>query len=129
MTFDLFDVFERPRMETPAPSAPRSRSSEDAADAVSNPLRAKSHKKIMWALVTATAERPRSMAEIRDRTGLAINVICARLSELRPLWVQQHERACISHAKPSLRVDGFSLTSAGQERIQAALRKPGAPTP
>ncbi len=113
----MFDVTP-PDIQTPAPSQPGSRTSEDAAKCVSNPLRTENHRKIMRALYGAAL--PISMAELVKRTGLAINIITARLSELRPLWVQQFEGACRSAVKPSLRVDGFMLTKSGLDRCLSA---------
>lgn len=103
-----------PLFAGPAPSQPGSKSSEDAADCVSDPMRANNHRRIMAVL---SSKRAMSMGEIAKLAELPINIICARISELRPLWVEQHDRACESQVKPGLRVDGFTLTDAGAERV------------
>ena len=107
-----------PDVRTPNASVAGSRTSEDAADLASSPFRRASYRKIM--LVLAASDRPLSMAEIAERTGVLLNVVCLRLrvGELRPLWIQTHPGACRSAVKPSLAVDGFTLTEQGRHRVR-----------
>lgn len=110
-----------PLFAGPPPSAPTA-SSEDAADLLSRPFRRDAWRKLLLVLAAA-GDKPLSMADLAERTSLAINVVCARLSELRPVLVARHDRACESHAKKGLRVDGFTLTPAGRERVLAHHRR------
>ena len=86
----------------PAPSAPGSCSSEEAAR-VADPMRARSHRIIMLAL--QSANRPLSREELAERTGIKESTLCARLSELRPFWIEAVDRACV--ASSGLHVDGY----------------------
>lgn len=104
---DLFDL--------PAPSAPGSASSADAADRIlRSPFRRASWRKIMLALAAANA--PTSRERLSEQTGIPQHVLCARLSELRPIWVEAIDRACTSSA--GVAVDGYRLTDAGRERVR-----------
>ena len=89
----------------PAPSAPGSRSSEEAAR-VADPMRARSHRLIMIALLQS-AGRPLSREELAERTGIKESTLCARLAELRPFWIEALDRACV--ASSGLHVDGYRL--------------------
>lgn len=107
---DLFDL--------PAPSAPGSVTSEDAADALDQMVRASQHRSIMLCLSLVPADATLSRYELHQRTGIAINVLCARLKcDLEPTWVEAVPRARPSHVKPTLRVNGYRLTRAGRARI------------
>lgn len=107
-----------PDVRSPAPSAPGSASSELAAKALSGPFRRKSWRKIM--LVLGAASGPMSMHEISVEADIPINVVCARIPELEPLWIARTKDACLSHVKPNLKVDGFALTPAGRARLSEA---------
>lgn len=100
----LFDV---PEIRTPVPVAPGSRSSEDAAKSITDPMRARSHRLIMLALQSAS--RPLSREELSARTGIKESTLCARLSELRiePAWVEAVDRGCVSSSGRS--VDGYRI--------------------
>lgn len=106
-----------PDVRTSAPSAPGSPSSEAAARAIDGPFRRASWRKLMLAL--GAADHPLTMHELSERTGLPINVVCARLPELEPVWIERQKRAGRSHVKPSLAVDTFSLTAVGRSRLSA----------
>jgi hypothetical protein len=104
---DLFDL--------PAPSAPGSRSSEDAADAIMrSPFRRASWRKVLNYL--ASKAKPVSREELSEAIGIPQHVLCARLSELRPTWVEAHDRVCTSRA--GLKVDGYALTLAGASKVR-----------
>jgi hypothetical protein len=109
----LFDV---PAIRTPVPSAPGSASSERAADSVTNPMRARCHRAVMNAL--ATANGPVSRESLSGTTGIKESTLCARLSDLVPLWVECLEDACI--ASSGLKVNGYRLTQAGRNRTREA---------
>jgi hypothetical protein len=120
-TFDLFaPVVEvrTPDIRTEAPSAPGSETSKVAALDVSSPFRRASWRKLM--LVLGSVTEPLSMHELSVRCDIPINVVCPRLSELQPLWVERHDAACESHAKQNLRVNGYRLTPAGRARLVEA---------
>lgn len=111
-----------PDVRSPAPAAPGSETSRAAAEAIDVPFRRASLRKIMIAL--AQHDVPISRHALSLETALPVNVLCARLPELIPLWVAVVPGACESHAKPGLHVDGFLLTSTGRDRVRAA---PGTP--
>ena len=113
----LFDV--APDIRTPAPAAPGSTSSQVAADWLDGPFRRASLRKIM--LTLATLDAPISRADLAQRTGIPQHVLCARLADLRPMWVEAVDRACTSDVKPGLRVDGYKLTDIGRARVRAAI--------
>src|SRR5690349_11202887 len=96
------DLFTTPDIRTPVPVAPGSRSSEEAAASISDPMRARSHRLIMLAL--QASPRPLSREQLAERTGLKESTLCARLADLRPQWVQAVDRACVS--KAGKHVDG-----------------------
>ncbi len=100
----------------PPPVAPGSRSSEEAAAAVTDPMRARSHRLVMLAL--QASGRPLSREEIAERTGIKESTLCARLAELRVLWVEAVDRACV--ARSGLKVDGYALTESGRHRLKGA---------
>lgn len=117
---DLFDV-DVPDIRTPAPSVAAT-SSEDAADQLSQQLRASQHRSILLALAAVPADETRSRYEIHRRTGIAINVLCARIkSDLVDCgYVESVPRARPSHTKSTLLVNGYRLTAAGRERVRRA---------
>lgn len=119
-TLDLFAPppvasVDVPRIETPAPVAPGSATSQAAADAIDGPFRRASYRKILTVLVAAS--RPLSREAIAELTGIKESSLCARLSdrELRPTWVQCVPGACISSAGVS--VDGYVATQATRDRM------------
>lgn len=95
---------EQIQIRFPAPSAPGSRSSEEAAR-IADPFRARSHRLIMLAL--QSANRPLSREDLADRTGIKESTLCARLAELRPFWIESVDRACV--ASSGMKVDGYRL--------------------
>lgn len=113
-------VVEVPRIDaTPAPAAAGSKSSQRAAElAAADPFRRDSWRAIL--LVLGANASPISLARLSERTGLAINVVCARVSELKGQWIDVVDGACESDAKPGLRVDGLQLTAAGRARVRGA---------
>lgn len=114
----LFDV--APNIRGEAPSVPN-QASEDAADFIlKSPIRRNSWRKIL--LYLSTQDRPVSMVQISEATGLKINAVCGRLShkELRPDYIATHPQACQSSAVPALRVDGFTITKLGRDRVRRA---------
>ena len=113
---ELFDA--APDVRTPAPAAPGSASSQIAADAIDGPFRRASLRRIM--LTLATLDAPISRYALSERTGLPVNVLCARIPELVPIWVEVVPGACESHAKAGLHVDGYRLTDVGRERVRKA---------
>lgn len=104
-----------PAIESPAPVAPGSESSEEAARVI-EPLRAKSHRRVLQAL--ASADRPLTREEIAARTGMKESSLCARIAELRPLWVAKHDGG--GKSSSGLKVDTYSLTEATMRRMRAA---------
>lgn len=129
-TLPLFDV--APDIQTPAPSRP-SATSEAAADAIQHsPFRRASLRRIMLFLASLDVDETRSMAEIGEVVGIPVHVMCARLDDLQfhkrepdgtrrsTGWVECVEAARASSAKPSLRVNGYRLTTAGRERVRRA---------
>lgn len=76
-------VVEVPRIDAmPAPAAAGSKSSQRAAElAAADPFRRDSWRAIL--LVLGASATPISLARLSERTGLPINVACARVSELR----------------------------------------------
>lgn len=114
-------LFQVPDIQTPAPSARGSKSSEDAADMIiKGPFRRASWRKIMLALSAETA--PIGREALSAKIGLPQHTLCARLSELRPIWVEAVDRACISSA--GVAVDGYRLTDLGRARVQSAQETP-----
>lgn len=109
-----------PNVETPAPSAAASSTSELAADAVSGPFRRMSWRRIIAALAADGALISRE--SLSDRLGIPQHILCARLSELVPLWVECVDGACASKAKPTLKVNGYRLTDACRRRVAASRR-------
>lgn len=110
-------LFALPDIRTPAPSARGSKSSEDAADMITKgPFRRASWRKIMLAL--AAASGPTSRETLSQRIGIPQHVLCARLSELRPIWVEAVDRVCVSSA--GVQVDGYQLTDLGRARVRSA---------
>lgn len=61
---------------------------------------------------------PLTREELSAATGIKETTLCARLSELRPMWVQRLDRA--KRANSGLRVDAYTLTPAGQRRARGA---------
>lgn len=105
-------------IRTPAPSAPGSTTSQRAADVVSSPFRRMSWRRIIAALAADGATVSRE--SLSERLGIPQHVLCARLSELVPIWVECVESACNSKAKPGLKVNGYRLTDACRRRVVAA---------
>ena len=122
MSRPLLSLFDVPDIRTDAPSAPGSDTSRQAAATISNPFRRASHRRIMAALGALNADTYASQWAIGQAADLPINVICARIPELEPLWIERERGACRSHVKPSLKVDGFRLTVAGRRRLAQAER-------
>lgn len=114
----LFSV-DVPNIQTPAPAAPGSATSEAAAKAVTDPCRAASHAKIMVELYRSDV--PLTREELSARTYTKESSLCARLFELRPLWVATHDGAGRSAA--GLAVDTYSLTEAGRKRVREWSRE------
>ncbi len=108
----LFDL--APAIRTDAPVAPGSESSRKAAKLVTNPVRARSHRLIMAALA---ASGPLTREALSERTGLKESTLCARLYELRPMWVHV---AGVGPAASGCTVDTYDLTDAGVRRWQQA---------
>lgn len=107
------DLFNGPDIRTPVPSAPGSESSREAAESITDPMRARCHRLIMLELASSPA--PLSREALSERTGVKESTLCARLAELRPLWVAARDRACT--ARSGLSVDGYELTPAGRARV------------
>ncbi len=77
-------------------------------------MRARSHRLIMNYLAIHWPE-PMSREKLADYTEIKESTLCARLSELRPLWVEAVDGACESMA--GIRVDGYKLTDAARRRM------------
>jgi hypothetical protein len=110
-------------VRVPAPFAPGSATSEDAADERSLPKRQQDHRKVMRALA-ARHPRPVSRDEIHEATAIPIATLCAILSdrELRGLYLEAVNGACRSRAKPTLKVDGYRLNDAGLKKFRSIRR-------
>lgn len=111
----LFDV--APDIRSPAPSV-RSATSEAAADLIQNsPLRRRSHRLVMLVLAK---EYPHGLSRERlaELTGLKESSLCARLSELVPVWVECLDGAAMSKAR--MQVNAYRLTRLGFERVRDA---------
>lgn len=111
----LFDV---PNIRTKPPVAPGSESSRKASLDLSSPFRRETWRRIM-VLLASVYPKPLSREQIAERVGQKESALCARISELRPLWIQQHDGAV--KAASGLMVDGYSLTPAGKARCDKAL--------
>jgi hypothetical protein len=107
--------FDAPAIETPAPFAPGSRSSELAALHI-EPRRKGQHWTVLVALAALAADASLSREELHDITGIKESSLCARLSELRPFWVEAVEMARV--ASSGLSVDGYRLTTAGRNLVR-----------
>lgn len=108
-----------PNVRSEAPSQASSETSRRAAECVSEPFRRRSHRLIL----TALAAGGRSLASMHDIsviTDIPVHTVSARLNDLVPLWVECVEGACRSHVKPSLSVNGYTLTSLGLQRWMKA---------
>lgn len=119
---DTLDLFAEPSIDvpdirTPAPSAPGSDTSEAAARSITDPMRAQKHRDIMR-LLAIYGDSPMSREQIADSLEVKESTLCARLWELRPLWVEAVPRACV--ALSGHRVDGYRLTDAGKRRVGRA---------
>jgi hypothetical protein len=110
---DDLPLFNTPDVQTPAPSAPGSASSAAAAAAIDGPFRRKSFRAIM---LTLHARGMLSREQISAETGIPQHTLCARIAELRPLWIEAVSMALVSSA--GVRVDGYRLTDAGTRRVQ-----------
>lgn len=110
-------VDQKPKVETPAPSARGSATSEAAADAIRPETRRSLHNVIIECLGRVPEGRVLSRDEIHVRTGISVSSLCARLNELAPTFVEVVEAACFSSAKKTLKVNGYRLTSAGRARV------------
>lgn len=114
MTDDLFSSM----YQGSAPSTV-SDTSALAASKVTDPLRARSYRMIVEALVAyghLTRER------LMEVTGIRESSLCARIFELRPTWVRKNDGAGKSSA--GLTVDTYSLTDAGMDRWRQAGATP-----
>lgn len=105
----LFDP--PPRIKIAAPSAPGSRTSEDAADAIA-PFRRKSWRQILYTLASIPETACLSREEICARIGMRESSACARLYELAPDWIEVLDGARTSSA--GMRVNGYQLTAKGR---------------
>jgi hypothetical protein len=101
-----------PDIRFPAPSAPGSESSRDAAEAV-DPFRRPDWIKILRCLANLPAGRVLSREEIAARTEIKECACCARISELVPYWVEVVKKSVIAKSKKP--VDGYRLSSAGRK--------------
>lgn len=103
-----------PDIRTPVSVAPGSRSSEEAAKAVTQPMRKRAYRLILLAL--QSAQRPLSREEIAQRTGYKECGLCGRLAELRikPAWIEAVEGACMASSGKT--VNGYRLA----QRSEAA---------
>lgn len=112
-----------PDIRTPAPAAPGSATSEEAASKVTDPCRAASHAKIMVELYVAERNGigPLTREQLCARTFMKESAACARIAELRPTWVQKHDGA--GKASSGCAVDQYSLTEAGKARVQEWSRE------
>ena len=105
-----------PDIRTSAASAPGSETSRFAAEAITNsPFRRASWRRVMLAL--ASAGRPLTREELSERAEVKESSLCARLSELRPEWVQVAGQVMGSSG---VLVDTYSLTAAGRARCVAS---------
>lgn len=110
MSDDLFSNAYR----GPAPSV-MSATSEAAASTVTDPMRAKSYRKIVG---TLAAYGPMTREQIMAATGIKESSLCARLWELRPTWIKANDGAGKSAC--GLSVDTYELTPAARERWREA---------
>lgn len=112
-----------PTIRTPAPAAPGSATSEEAASTVTDPCRAASHAKIMVELYRAErrGEGPLTREQLCVRCYMKESAACARIAELRPTWVQRHDGA--GTASSGCAVDTYSLTEAGRARVHEWSRE------
>lgn len=108
----LFDP--PPRIKIAPPSAPGSKSSEDAADAI-EPFRRKSWRRILYTLASIPADACLSREEICERIGMRESSACARLYELAPTFVEVVEGGCRSGA--GVRVNGYRLSASGRALV------------
>ncbi len=115
--FDVPDeaaMFDAPDVRVPAPSAPGSDSSTDAAESRSLPKRQADHAKVLRALASVYPH-PVSRDWLHSATSIPVSTLCAILGdgELRGLYIEMLPRRCTSSAKPTLHVDGYRLNEAG----------------
>lgn len=68
----------------------------------------------------AASARPLTREALSSMTGLKESTLCARLYELRPIWIEQREGA--GRAASGFAVDAYALTSVGQDRWAEANR-------
>lgn len=92
-----------------------SATSESAASKVTDPMRAKSYRKIFEALA---ARSPMTREQIMAATGIKESSACARIWELRPTWIVAHSGGGRSSA--GLTVDTYELTDAGIQKWRDA---------
>ncbi len=111
-------LFDPPTIRTEAPSAPGSASSAEAASLVTEPMRTRSYRLVMTVLATIAHPGYLSRDELSDRTGILGQTLCARISELKPTWVEAVDGACRSRAGRA--ADGYRLTEAGWRRMMKA---------
>lgn len=107
--WDLFDP--PPDIRVVPPSAPGSKTSEDAADAVA-PFRRKSWRRILYTLATIPRDACLSREEICAAIGMRESSACARLHELAPTWIEVLDGARTSSA--GMRVNGYRLTDSAR---------------
>lgn len=98
----------------PAPSVVSDTSAE-AASKVTDPMRARSYRKI---IATLAAYGAQTRERISFLTGLKESSLCARLWELRPTWVRVNSGAGKSAC--GLTVDTYELTAAARQRWKEA---------
>lgn len=113
MTAPRWDLFNQPPdIRVVPPSAPGSKTSEDAADAIA-PFRRKSWRRILYTLATIPETACLSREEICSRIGMRESSACARLYELAPMWIEVLDGARTSSA--GMRVNGYQLTAKGRD--------------
>ena len=72
--------WDGPQVTTPYRGSSRTTEATSKAGAMQGYPKAGSQS---WTIYMLVRERPRTMHELQDRTGLAINIICARVGWLR----------------------------------------------
>ncbi len=110
-----------PNIQTEAPIAPGSDTSRDAALRLTDPVRRRSHRLIFAALA---AHGTLSREQIASVTGQKEASLCARISELSPIWI---EVAGTVVGSSGCSVNAYRLTAAGNRRWVEANRPLGKP--
>lgn len=111
-------LFAVPDIRTAPPVAPGSDSSRRAALDLSSPFRRETWRRVM---VTLYSVYPTALSreDLAARIGSKESSLCARLAELRPVWVEAVASTC--KAQSGLMVDGYRLTLVGKSRCEKAL--------